>query len=129
MSETRHAPLDLVATDGTAFRRGYLELILDEQHCTGSSGTDDSGSPLATLTLYLVGNERGREIRKDSRTFATRLPLELVSEQRKTIMRSLMDQLIDKYGLSSYTDSLEEYEPQLETFSEYVKHVEPSWFQ
>lgn len=118
---------DLVATDGRAIRRGYLELILDEYHGEGASGVDAAGSPLATAMLHLL-EKTSKEQPKDLRVFKTCIPLEMDVEQRKRAIVGLMNRLVDHIGVSAFTDDLDSFEEQLREFGKYAELAEPSWF-
>jgi hypothetical protein len=118
---------DLVATDGRAIRRGYLELILDEYHGDGASGASEAGAPLATAILHLL-EKTPKEQPKDQRVFKTCIPLDLDSEQRKRCIVGLMNRLVDSVGVSAFTDDLDSFEEQLTEFGKYAEMAEPSWF-
>lgn len=120
---------DMLATDGRAIRRGYLELTLDEYHGTGASGVDESGKPFDTIQLYLIDKSSRQEVATDTRVFATKIPSDISNEERRKVAVGLMDALTDQCKVNSFTSSFDEYEDELKEFKDYCSLATPAWFQ
>lgn len=119
---------DILATDGRAIRRGYLELTLDEYHGAGASGVDESGKPFDTIQVYLIDKSSRQEVATDTRVFATRIPSDLSNDDRRKVAAALMDALTDRFKVNSFTSSFVEYEQELKEFQDYCSLAEPAWF-
>lgn len=114
--QTTTAPRDILAHDGSAMRRGYLELIMEAQ--------DPAIEPSAlttTVTLGLLDQHSRLESMIDHRTFPSRIPIELDRNVRRKIAVALMDRLTDRLGISAFTDDLEDFDQELERFGHYLQ--------
>jgi hypothetical protein len=119
---------DLVATDGRAIRRGYLELTLDEYHGDGASDVDASGKPFDTILLYLIDSRSKQEQPIDTLVFASKIPNNISDDERRHIVVGLMNHLSDKCKVSTFTDTFENYDTELKEFKDYCSLAEPAWF-
>lgn len=119
---------DILATDGRAIRRGYLELTLDEYHGADASGVDESGKPFDTIQVYLIDKSARQEVAIDTRVFATRIPSDITNDNRRKIAVALMDALTDRFKVNSFTSTFADYEQELTEFKDYCSLAEPAWF-
>lgn len=115
---TATSPRDILAHDGSAIRRGYLEIILEAQE----PNTDDSA--IATpVTVGLLDQHSRLERMIDHRTFPSRIPIALDRTQRRKIAVALMDRLTNTLQVSAFTDDLEDYDAQLDRFGKYLEEA------
>lgn len=116
---------DQLADNGEALTRGYLELVLDEQHCDGASPPNPDGSDNLTLTLYILDRT---ETPRDHFVFATRIRKDAVDVSRayKLLIR-LMDRLTHQHGISTYAQPGDVSAAQLEAFRSEVEYATVSW--
>jgi hypothetical protein len=116
---------DQVADDGRALRRGYLELVIDEQHAEGASPKNGDGSINLTLTLYAL-DESNKQ--KTFFMFPTRVRDEdLDTTKGAKLLAMFMDKLTNTYGVSTLTtpEALNEF--QLSHFRTEVEYATASW--
>ena len=127
MGETTSAAqlFDRVADNGEALTRGYLELVLDEQHCAGASPSAEDGSRSLTLTLYVLDRA---ETARDHFVFATRVKKnEATPEVAQRLLMRLMERLTLKHGISTFATPGEITEDQLEGFRSEVEFATTAW--
>lgn len=113
--------LDLLADNGRALRRGYLELTLDKYY-----GTDlpNHKAENSALLLHLYKKSGSREHVEETRSYATNIPDSISEAARSKIITRLADKLVNDFGVSAFTDNLENHEPQLERFSRFLGFAE-----
>lgn len=127
MGDNRLSPqlFDRIADNGEALTRGYLELVLDEQHCAGASPQNSDGSDNLTLTLYVLERD---ETPRDHFVFATRIKKDDVdAEKAQKLLVRLMDRLTKQYGISTYVQPGELNNFQLDAFRSEVAYASASW--
>lgn len=127
MGDTLVSPqlFDRLADNGEALTRGYLELVLDEQHCEGASPNNADGSENLTLTLYVLDRS---ETPRDHFVFATRIRKdETDSGRAQRMLVRLMDRLTNRHGISTFVRPGEIASAQLETFRSEVEFASASW--
>lgn len=116
---------DQIADDGRALRRGYLELVLDEQHTEGASPQTLDGTVNLTLTLYALDETQ------KARTyfqFPTRVrDDQLDAEKGKKLLSLMMNKLTDTYGISTFVSPEDLNEFQLSHFRSEVEYATASW--
>jgi hypothetical protein len=116
---------DRIADNGEALTRGYLELVLDEQHCEGASPQNADGSDNLTLTLYVLDRQ---ETPRDHFVFATRIRKDDTdSRKAQRLLIRLMDRLTNQYGISTYVQPGELHGSQLDRFRSEVEYATLSW--
>jgi hypothetical protein len=129
MGDTLISPqlFDRIADNGEALTRGYLELVLDEQHCEGASPQNADGSENLTLTLYVLDRT---ETARDHFVFATRIRKdETDSKKAQKLLIRLMDRLTHQYGFSTYIQPGELNNYQLDSFRSEVEYASASWVE
>ena len=116
MGDTLTSPqlFDRIADNGEALTRGYLEFVLDEQHCESASPPNTDGSDNLTLTLYVLDRSESPRDHFDS------------TKAQKLLVR-LMDRLTNQYGISTYVQPGELNTFQLESFRSEVEYASASW--
>jgi hypothetical protein len=127
MGDTLISPqlFDRIADNGEALSRGYLELVLDEQHCDGASPQNADGSENLTLTLYVLDRQ---ETARDHFVFATRIRKdETDAAKAQRLLIRLMDRLTNQYGISTYVQPGELDGSQLDRFRSEVEYASASW--
>jgi hypothetical protein len=82
---------DRWASDGTLLQRGYVELVLDEQHCEGASGRDPGGRPYLTLTVNLCDPETNGYTA--SKVFATQVSAQIDQDTSRKLLSCFMHRL------------------------------------
>ncbi len=118
---------DRIADNGEALTRGYLELVLDEQHCSGASPREGDGSRNLTLTLYVLDRA---EIARDHFVFATRVKKnEATPEVAQRLLTRFMERLTLKHGISTFAAPGEISEDQLEGFRSEVEFATTAWVE
>jgi hypothetical protein len=118
---------DRIADNGEALTRGYLELVLDEQHCEGASPQNADGSENLTLTLYVLDRH---ETARDHFVFATRIRKdETDAAKAQRLLIRLMDRLTNQHGVSTYLQPGELSDAQLDGFRSEVEYASASWVE
>jgi hypothetical protein len=118
---------DRLADNGEALTRGYLEMVLDEQHCEGASPQNTDGSDNLTLTLYVLDRS---ETPRDHFVFATRIRKdETDSKRAQKLLIRLMDRLTNQHGISTYVLPGELAHVQLDNFRSEVEYASASWVE
>ena len=118
---------DRIADNGEALTRGYLELVLDEQHCEGASPQNSDGTDNLTLTLYVLDRS---ETPRDHFVFATRIKKDDVDSKRaQKLLIRLMDRLTNQYGISTYVQPGDLNDSHLEGFRSEVEYASASWVE
>jgi hypothetical protein len=115
----------MLSDDGTALRRGYLELILDTY--TGAELPPAQQDKTAVMVNLYQRVGRTDKI-QDDRVFPTNLPPSLSIEQRRKIIVAAMNELTDRFGVSTFTDSLDIWENELTRFKDYLSMIEAAWY-
>ncbi|HVA28823.1 MAG TPA: hypothetical protein VNF68_11620 [Candidatus Baltobacteraceae bacterium] len=112
-----HTPRDVLADDGTAIRRGYIEVILE--------GQDAKADPTATtsVTIALLDQKSRKEKMIDYKDFPSRIPIALERDQRRKLAFALMNRLTNTLQISVFTDDLEDYDEQLNRFEKYLQEA------
>jgi hypothetical protein len=129
MGDTLISPqlFDRIADNGEALTRGYLELVLDEQHCEGASPQNGDGSDNLTLTLYVLDRS---ETPRDHFVFATRIRKdETDSKKAQKLLIRLMDRLTNQHGISTFVHPGDLNSFQLEGFRSEVEYASASWVE
>lgn len=114
--QTTTAPRDIIAQDGSAMRRGYLEIIMEAQD--PAIVTTALTTP---VTLGLLDQHSRLERMVDHRSFPSNIPIELDRNVRRKVAVALMDRLTERLGVSAFTDELEDFHEQLEQFAHYLQ--------
>jgi hypothetical protein len=118
---------DRIADNGEALTRGYLELVLDEQHCEGASPQNADGSENLTLTLYVLDRI---ETPRDHFVFATRIRKDDTDAPKaQRLLIRLMDRLTNQYAISTYVQPGELNNFQLDAFRSEVEYASASWVE
>jgi hypothetical protein len=125
MPDTSPKPFDILSNDGTTLRRGYIELVLD-MTTSNEIPPAQQGNPGVIVQLYETAGRKERIA--DDRVFGTNLPAEMTDEQRRKTIVGLMNELTERYGVSSFTDSLDIWDRELERFREVLTLADPSWY-
>ena len=129
MGDTLLSPqlFDRIADNGEALTRGYLELVLDEQHCDGASPQNGDGSDNLTLTLYVLDRN---ETPRDHFVFATRIRKDHTdSTKAQKLLIRLMDRLTNQYGISTYVQPGDLNGSHLDGFRTEVEYASASWVE
>lgn len=118
---------DRIADNGEALTRGYLEMVLDEQHCEGASPDNNDGSTNLTLTLYVLDKD---ETARDHFVFATRVKKDdATSDIEKRLLIRFMDRLTQKYGISTLVQPGDLNNSHLDAFRSEVEYATTSWVE
>jgi hypothetical protein len=120
-----HQLFDQVADNGDVLTRGYLELVLDEQHCEGASPEAEDGTPNLTLTLIVKDSQ---QTARESFVFATRVRHdEATPEIKKRLLLKFMDRLTNKHSVSTFLQPGEIDKAQLKSFADEMEYATVSW--
>jgi hypothetical protein len=120
-----HQLFDQVADNGEALTRGYLELVLDEQHCEGASLDNGDGSTNLTLTLLIKDQNN---VSRDHHVFATRVrDDEATPDIKRSLLLKLMDRLTEKHGASTFVQPGELDRDIIQAFRDEVEYATVSW--
>jgi len=118
---------DRIADNGEALTRGYLEMVLDEQHCEGASPDNSDGSTNLTLTLYVLDKD---ETARDHFVFATRVKKDdAIPEIAQRLLVRFMDRLTQKYSISTLVQPGELNNLDLDGFRSEVEYATTSWVE
>lgn len=124
-SNTFEQKFDIVSTDGTALRRGYLEVIFDRYY--GSELTDEQQEHPAFL-IQVFERKGADEVLQGYRVFATQLPTNLDRETKKTIIRRVADKITDDLAVSAFTTDINLWEDEWGRFKMFASEAEVNWF-
>jgi len=123
--EDPHRNLDLVSQDGTALRRGYIEIIFDRYYGTELTAAQQE-SPAFLVTLFERNGAREQEI--GQRVFPTTLPATIPAELRKTIIKRAANKLTDELGVSAFSTDIDQWNDEWAKFAEFAQDAEVAWF-
>lgn len=131
MSETTPIPkgasadYDIVARDGSALRRGYLEIIFGKYF--GDELTPEQQKKPAFL-VQLLEKQGNHDVVIGARAFPTNLPDDLDDETKKRIIKKVANKLTDDLLVSPFSNNFEQWETEWNRFAQFAIEAEVSWF-
>lgn len=132
MNGTTHIPLgapgnyDLVAHDGSALRRGYLEIIFGKYFGDELTPEQQQRPSFLVQMLERQGND---EVIIGYRAFPTNLPNDLDDAAKNRIIRKVANKLTEDLLVSPFSNNFEQWESEWKRFAEYAMECEIAWFE
>jgi hypothetical protein len=119
------ANYDIVAHDGSALRRGYLEIIFGKYFGDELTPEQQQRPSFLVQMLERKGND---EVIIGYRAFPTKLPNDLDDETKNRIIRKVANKLTDDLLVSPFSNNFDQWENEWNRFAEYAIEAELEWF-
>jgi hypothetical protein len=116
---------DIIARDGSAIRRGWIELLFDPYY--GEELTTEQQAHPAFI-FQVLQKQNGDDVLAEYKVFATKLPADLDVALKKTIIKRAMDKITDELLIPAFIQSFDTWETELERFAEYAREADVTWF-